>query len=77
MNKTQPLSEGIDSKEGQAGSVLERGEGLVKSEPLRESLSALGTESVLLETAKERRRAMSKGIDSKQGWVVRAHTRAP
>ena len=57
-------SEGIDSKEGQAGSVLERGEGLVESEPLRESLSALGTESVLLETAKGKRWAMSKGPDT-------------
>ena len=59
--------EGIDSKEGQAGSVLERGEGLVESEPLRESLGALGTESVVPETAKERRGAMSKAIDSKAG----------
>ena len=53
--------EGIDSKDGQAGSVLERGKGLVESEPLRESLGALGTELVLLETAKERRGTMSKG----------------
>ena len=34
-------------------SVLERGEGLVESEPLRESLGALGTEVVHRETAKE------------------------
>ena len=63
---------GIDSKEGQAGSVLERGEGLVESEPLRESLGALGTKFVRFETAKERRGAMSKGIDSKAGGP-RAH----
>ena len=37
---------GIDSKEGQAGSVLERGEGLVESECLPESLGALGTEVI-------------------------------
>ena len=61
------MSKGIDSKEGQAGSVLERGEGLVESEPLRESLGALGTESVVLETAKEQRWAMSKGPDRKNG----------
>ena len=50
----QQASEGIDSKEGQAGSVLERGEGLVDSEPLRESLGALGAEYIPLETAKEK-----------------------
>ena len=54
LSKAQAESAGIDSKEGQAGSVLERGEGLVESESLRKSLSALGTESVLLEAAKER-----------------------
>ena len=54
-------SRGIDSKDGQAGSVLERGEGLVESEPLRESLGALGTEVVVLETAKERRMGDVKG----------------
>ena len=56
--------EGIDSEEGQAGSVLERGKGLVESKPLRESLGALGTEVVRRETAKERRGAMSKGPDT-------------
>ena len=60
-------SRGIDSKDGQAGSVLERGEGLVESEPLRESLGALRTELVEPEAAKERRGAMSKGIDSEEG----------
>ena len=64
---------GIDSKEGQAGSVLERGEGLIESEPLRESLGALGTEVVALETAKERQGLMSKGIDSK-GRQIWPHT---
>ena len=67
MSKTQAPLRGIDSKDGQAGSVLERGEGLVESEPLRESLGALGTEFVPIETAKEKREAMSKGIDSKAG----------
>ena len=43
--------EGIDSKEGQAGSVLERGEGLVESKPLRESLGALGTELIAAHAA--------------------------
>ena len=52
---------GIDSKEGQAGSVLERGEGLVESEPLRENLGALATKLVPPETANERRGEMSKG----------------
>ena len=51
--KKQALSAGIDSKDGQPGSVLERGEGLVESEPLPESLGALGTKVVVLETAKE------------------------
>ena len=37
------VSEAIDSKKGQAGSVLERSEGLVESESLEKSLSALGT----------------------------------
>ena len=58
------MSKGIDSKEGQAGSVLERGEGLVESEPLRESLGALGTELVIPETEKERQGVMSKGPDT-------------
>ena len=48
------MSAAIDSKEGQAGNVLERSEGLVESESLGKSLSALGTELVPLETAKER-----------------------
>ena len=56
---------GIDSEEGQAGSVLERGEGLVESEPLRESLGAVGTELVIPETEKERQGVMSKGADSR------------
>ena len=34
MSKTQALSEGIDGEEGQAGSVLERGEALVESKAL-------------------------------------------
>ena len=55
---------GIDSKEGQTGSVLERLEGLVESETLRESLGAHGTEIVHRETAKEKREAMSKGLDT-------------
>ena len=46
-------SRGIDGEEGQAGSVLERGEALVESKALRESLGARGTELVHLETAKE------------------------
>ena len=46
---------GIDSKEGQAGSVLERGERLVEGEPLRESLGALDTELVPRKTSKEQR----------------------
>ena len=61
MNKTQALSEGIDSKDEQPGSVLKRNEGLVESEPLRESLGALGTEAVPIETAKEKTRGDVKG----------------
>ena len=61
---SEEVSRGIDSKEGQDGSVLEQGEGLVESEPLRESLGALVTDVVAHETAKERRGAMSKGLDS-------------
>ena len=59
------MSRGIDSKVRQADSVLERGERLVESEPLRESLGALGTECVLRETANEARRKVLRGIDSK------------
>ena len=57
-------SRGIDSKEGQTGSVLERGKGFVESEP-SESLGALRTKVVPPETAKEKQGAMSRGIDSK------------
>ena len=67
------MSKGIDSKEGQAGSVLERGEGLVESDPLRESLGALRTEFVVPETAKERRWAMSKGADSRGQKQAHGH----
>ena len=34
LSKKQARSGGIDSKEGQAGSILERGEGLVESKAL-------------------------------------------
>ena len=47
------MSKGIDSTDGQAGSVLERGEGLVESEPFGESLGAIGKDGVVHETAKE------------------------
>ena len=69
---------GIDSNEGQAGSVRERGEGLVESKPLRESRGALDTEVVVNETAKGRQGLMSKGADSRHlrpGAHERGHGR--
>ena len=75
MGKGEKVSGGADGRETMCGDVLERSEGGVGLECLRDMLGALITDVVLTKTASESRKDTSGGADT---WEkgVRRRTRA-